>query len=177
MSRVGSAPVKIPQNVNCHLVGEILKAKGKLGELSIVVPEGIFLDISESLLNISSVSKDKKTRMVWGTFRSQLSNLVQGVDVGFSQILEINGVGYRASVQGSDLVLALGYSHEVRYAIPQGIEIKCEKPTEVRVFGVDKQKVGQVASEIRGFRPPEPYKGKGVKYLKEKILRKIGKKK
>lgn len=177
MSRVGKEPVVIPQGVDCQLVDGQIKAKGKLGELSLNLPTEVAVKIEDGKINVTPVDKTKQSRMLWGTIRARVSNMVNGVHEGFTRNLEINGVGYRASVQGKDLVLNLGHSHEIRYPIPQGITIKCAKPTEISISGVNKQEVGQIASEIRSYRPPEPYKGKGVKYVEERILRKEGKKK
>ena len=135
------------------------------------------MKIADGKVQVTPNGKTLEARTLWGTIRSRANNMVQGVNEGFTRKLEINGVGYRAAVQGQDLVLNLGHSHEIRYPIPQDVTVKCAKPTEVSIFGRDKQQVGQMASEIRSFRPPEPYKGKGVKYAEERILRKEGKKK
>lgn len=177
MSRVGSAPVEIPQGVECQIVDNVLKAKGKLGELSLPLPFNVSVKIEGSVLSVNPKDQSKQSRMLWGTIRARVYNLVCGVADGFKRNLEINGVGYRAALQGSELVLSLGHSHEIRYPIPSGITIKCAKPTEIEISGIDKQQVGQIASEIRSYRSPEPYKGKGVKFAEEKILRKEGKKK
>jgi large subunit ribosomal protein L6 len=177
MSRVGSAPIQIPQGVECQLTQGVLKAKGKLGELVLSLPSGVEVNIVDGNLKVALLGKSKQARMLWGTIRARAYNMVKGVSEGFTRNLEINGVGYRAALQDTELVLSLGHSHEIRYPIPAGITVKCDKPTEVSISGIDKQAVGQVASEIRAFRSPEPYKGKGVKYAGEKILRKEGKKK
>tara|TARA_A100000171_G_C2132109_1_gene147464 strand:+ start:1933 stop:2466 length:534 start_codon:yes stop_codon:yes gene_type:complete len=177
MSRVGKNPVLIPDGVSCAFSEGIFSAKGSMGVIDLPVSSEISVDISEGKVTVSPASSTKKARALWGTTQRLISSLVEGVSKGFSKRLEINGVGYRASVQGSELVLQLGFSHDVRFPIPDGIKITCEKPTLVVVSGFDKQKVGQVASEIRSYRPPEPYKGKGVKYEGEWILRKEGKKK
>lgn len=177
MSRVGSAPIQIPQGVECQLTQGVLKAKGKLGEMNLPIPLDVEIKIADGKVNVGLVNKTKQARTLWGTTRARAYNMVKGVSEGFTRNLEINGVGYRAALQGKELVLSLGHSHEIRYPIPQGITIKCDKPTEVSISGMDKQVVGQVASEIRSYRSPEPYKGKGVKYAGEKILRKEGKKK
>lgn len=177
MSRIGKHPVKVPAGVTVAVDGRTIKAKGKLGELSYTVSEDVAFTVEGSLITITPVEGNKRSKTVWGATRSQVNNLVNGVATGFKRDLEINGVGYRAAIQGKDLVLSLGFSHEVRYPIPAGIEIKCEKPTAIAIFGTDKQKVGQVAAEIRGYRQPEPYKGKGIKYSDETVLRKEGKKK
>jgi len=177
MSRIGSAPVEIPQGVECQVVDGMLKAKGKLGELSLSLPLQVEVKIEDKAIVIAPKDSSKRSRMLWGTIRARASNMVQGVSEGFKKELEINGVGYRAAVQGQELVLSLGHSHEIRYPIPRGVTIKCGKPTEIEISGIDTQQIGQIASEIRSYRPPEPYKGKGVKYVGEKIVRKEGKKK
>lgn len=177
MSRIGKNPILLPSGVSCTLTGQNLTAKGPLGSLNINVSSDLSFDIKDNEVLVTPTSSAKKSRMMWGTTQRLIANLVEGVTKGFTKRLEINGVGYRASVQGSNLVLQLGFSHDINFPIPEGISIKCEKPTLVVISGSDKQKVGQVASEIRGYRPPEPYKGKGVKYEGERILRKEGKKK
>ena len=177
MSRVGKNPVAVPSGVDVKIDGVIVTAKGKLGELSFRATEDVEITSEEGQVWVKPRNDSKRARAMWGTARARISNLVQGVSEGFTRNLEINGVGYRAAVQGQSLNLQLGFSHDVAYPIPEGIDIKCEKPTAITVSGADKQKVGQVAAEIRGFRPPEPYKGKGVKYAEEVILRKEGKKK
>lgn len=177
MSRVGSAPIQIPQGVDCNLTHGNLRTKGKLGEMNLPIPSDIDIKIHDGKVNISLINDSKEARTLWGTIRARAFNMVKGVNEGFTRTLEINGVGYRAAIQGNELVLSLGHSHEIRYLVPQGITIKCDKPTEISISGMDKQIVGQVASEIRSYRSPEPYKGKGVKYAGEKILRKEGKKK
>ena len=150
---------------------------GPKGELSAELSEDITVEISDTEINVSPNNLEKKTRSFWGLTRTIISNLVAGVSDGFSKTLEIQGVGYRAQMQGNILQLALGYSHEVKYDVPEGIDIKCLKPTEILIEGIDKQKVGQAAAEIRRFRPPEPYKGKGIRYKDEYVFRKEGKKK
>lgn len=177
MSRIGKRPVEVPQGVDCQINEGILNAKGKLGELSLPLPRELDVKLSEGAIAVTPKNKLKQTLMLWGTIRNRIDNLIKGVNEGFTRKLEINGVGYRAALQGSDLVLQLGYSHEVRMKVPEGLTVKCESPTVVIVSGKDRQKVGQFASEIRAKRPPEPYKGKGVKYDDEFILRKEGKKK
>lgn len=177
MSRVGKNPVEVPEGVNVAIVGQQVTANGKLGELSMTFSDDIDITQKENLITVKARGNSIQSRKMWGTARSVISNLVVGVSKGFVRNLEINGVGYRAQVQGQDLVMQLGFSHEVRYTIPDGITIKCPDQTHITVEGVDKQKVGQTASEIRSYRPPEPYKGKGVKYVDEYILRKEGKKK
>jgi large subunit ribosomal protein L6 len=177
MSRVGKYPVPIPAGVQVSLAGRTLVAKGKLGELRLDLTDAVDVDVREKEVAVSPRGSDTRSRTLWGTTRSLVNGMVQGVSTGFMKSMEITGTGYRAAMQGNDLVMNLGYSHEIRYPQPAGIKITCEKPTSVKVEGLDKQKVGQVAAEIRAFRGPEPYKGKGVKYDNEVILRKEGKKK
>jgi large subunit ribosomal protein L6 len=177
MSRVGSSPVAIPEGADVQITGQMISAKGKLGEMSVNIPTDIEITQEDGAIVFKPRSNNKRTRMAWGTSRSLLSNLVTGVTEGFTKRLEITGVGYRAAVQGESLNLQLGYSHDVNFPIPDGIDIKCESPTAIVISGADKQAVGQVAAKIRGFRKPEPYKGKGVRYHDEQILRKEGKKK
>ena len=177
MSRVGKYPVPLPQGVQVTLQGRTLVAKGKLGELKLPLTDDVDVEVADNQVAVKPRRDDRRSRTMWGTTRSLVNGMVTGVSTGFIKNMEINGTGYRAAVQGKDLVLNLGYSHEVRYPIPAGIKITCERPTAVRVEGADKQRVGQVAAEIRGFRGPEPYKGKGIKYENEQILRKEGKKK
>ena len=177
MSRVGKHPVAIPAGVECRIEGLTVMAKGKLGELAVRLTDEVGCKIEDGKVWVSPLSTSKTARMMWGTARRLIANIVRGVSEGFTRQLEINGVGYRAAVQGNDLVLQLGYSHEVRYPIPPRITITCEKPTAITVSGPDLQQVGQVAAEIRSYRKPEPYKGKGIKYANEFIFRKEGKKK
>ena len=177
MSRVGKYPVPVPAGVTLALQGSTLVAKGKLGELSMPVSDSVELEIEPGTVAVKPRGKDRQSRTMWGTTRSLINGMVKGVSVGFTKSMEITGTGYRAAVQGKDLVLNLGFSHEVRYPIPDGIKITCERPTAVKVEGSDKRQVGQVAAEIRAYRGPEPYKGKGVRYSNEQILRKEGKKK
>ena len=177
MSRIGLTPVEVPDGVSIELVGNEMKAKGKLGELSLTFVPEVTPSMEEGKLWVKPVNDSLRARKMWGTFRSLAGNVVEGVHTGFSKDLEVNGVGYRAAVQGKELVLQLGFSHEIRHAIPEGITIKCETQNEIAISGSDKQLVGSVAAEIRSYRPPEPYKGKGVKYKDEIILRKEGKKK
>jgi len=177
MSRIGKNPVSVPDGVDVQVAGQVVTAKGKLGEQSITVHQDVEVKFEDGEITVAPRSKSKTARNMWGTSRSLVSNLLTGVSEGFKYDLEINGVGYRAAVEGKNLKLQLGFSHDVMYPIPEGIEIQCEKPTSVSISGANKQRVGQVAAEIRGYRPPEPYKGKGVKYADEYILRKEGKKK
>ena len=177
MSRVGKYPVAVPQGVTVDIQGQRVKAKGKLGELTLVVGKEIDVKLESGAIKFTPRSDTKRARTVWGTMRSLMNGMVKGVSEGFAVPLEINGVGYRAAVQGKVLQLQLGFSHEIKYPIPEGITVKAEKPTALTISGADRQKVGQVAAEIRSFRGPEPYKGKGIKYDNETILRKEGKKK
>ncbi len=177
MSRVGKNPVAVPSGVDVKIDGVIVTAKGKLGELSFRATEDVEITSEEGQIWVKPRNDSKRARAMWGTARARISNLVQGVSEGFTKNMEITGTGYRASVQGSNLNLQLGFSHDVVYPIPQGITVKCERPTAISISGADKQAVGQMAAEIRAFRPPEPYKGKGVRYADEEILRKEGKKK
>jgi large subunit ribosomal protein L6 len=177
MSRVGKYPVPVPSGVTVAIAGRKLTAKGKLGELSLDLAEDIDAAVEDGKVTVTPKSQSKQARSMWGTTRALVNNMVAGVSVGFTRKLEINGVGYRASIQGSEVVLQLGYSHDIRYPIPSGVSIVAEKPTLLAISGADRQRVGQVASEIRSFRGPEPYKGKGVKYEDEVIVRKEGKKK
>ncbi|WP_420347532.1 50S ribosomal protein L6 [Pelagibius sp.] len=177
MSRVGKNPVEVPSGVEVAITGGLVSAKGKLGTLDFEATDDVVISQEDGKIWVKPANDGKRARAMWGTVRSRIQNMVIGVSEGFTRNLEINGVGYRAAVQGQSLNLQLGFSHDVAYPIPEGITIKCEKPTSIAVSGADKQKVGQVASEIRSYRPPEPYKGKGVKYAEEVILRKEGKKK
>jgi large subunit ribosomal protein L6 len=177
MSRIGKKPVAIPGGVTAAVDGQEVKVKGPKGELKYVLVDQIIAKTGEDGIEIAMREDSHEARAMWGMSRTLVANLVTGVTEGFSKTLEISGVGYRAAVQGQSLQLQLGHSHEINYPIPQGIEVKCPKPTEIVVSGIDKQLVGQVAAEIRQFRPPEPYKGKGVRYAGEYILRKEGKKK
>jgi large subunit ribosomal protein L6 len=177
MSRVGKYPVPVPAGVQVALQGRTITAKGKNGELKLDLTEFVDVTVENNEVAVAPKGEDRRARTMWGTTRSLIQGMVTGVSTGFSKTMEITGTGYRAAMQGSDLVLNLGYSHEIRYPVPQGIKITVEKPTTVRVEGADKRQVGQVAAEIRGYRGPEPYKGKGVRYDNEVILRKEGKKK
>jgi large subunit ribosomal protein L6 len=177
MSRVGKNPVTIPQGVTVDVASGVATVKGKLGTLKLPITKEVDVSVQDGKVLVKPVNETNESRVMWGTTRANLRNMVEGVSKGYSRALEINGVGYRAAVQGKNLQLQMGYSHDVLYPIPEGITIKCEKPTAVLISGYDKQKVGQVAAEIRAVRPPEPYKGKGIKYDTETILRKEGKKK
>ena len=177
MSRVGKYPVEIPSGVSVEVDGVVVKAKGKLGELSVRLTDDVEITTKDNVVIVQPRPEAPDAKKMWGTSRAIIKGLVDGVSEGFQKKLEINGVGYRAQVQGKDLVLQLGYSHDVKYPIPAGIKIECPDQNHIEISGADKQKVGQVAAEIRGYRPPEPYKGKGIKYADEFILRKEGKKK
>ena len=177
MSRIGHIPVEIPKGVDVQVAGHVLKAKGKFGELSIDVGEDLSAKVENNEVVIEIAAKTPRSKVMWGTVRSLVKGAVVGVSEGYKRELEITGVGYRAQVQGKRLVLQLGYSHEVAYAMEPGITIECPDQTHIVVKGADKQRVGQVAAEIRGYRPPEPYKGKGIRYSNEHVLRKEGKKK
>ena len=177
MSRIGKNPVEIPSGVNVALTEGRFTAKGKLGELSLDLVDDVEVTMDGDKVWVKPRSETIHARKMWGTTRSLLGNIVTGVSSGFVRNLEINGVGYRAQIQGKDLLLQLGYSHEVRYPVPEGISIECPDQTHIVVKGADKQRVGQTAAEIRRFRPPEPYKGKGIRYDDEFIVRKEGKKK
>ena len=177
MSRVGKHPVAIPSGVEVQMSGQTLSAKGSLGTLRLVVSNELTAAIADGAVTITPKNDSKHARAMWGTTRALVNNMVTGVAKGFSVTLEINGVGYRAAVQGNTLNLQLGYSHEVAYPIPNGVKIVCERPTLINVSGADRQRVGQIAAEIRAYRPPEPYKGKGIKYSTETVRRKEGKKK
>ena len=167
----------VPDDVTIELANSVLKAKGKLGELSMTVVELVDMSHADNQIVVTPKEQTKIARSMWGMQRSLAQNLVTGVSEGFSKELEIQGVGYRANLQGKMLKLQLGYSHDIDFPIPDGIQIECERPTAVKISGIDKQQVGQVAAKIRSFRPPEPYKGKGVRYVGEYIFRKEGKKK
>jgi large subunit ribosomal protein L6 len=177
MSRIGKKAVAIPTGVTASVEGQTVKMKGPKGALELVLPNEVTAKLDKGSLQVDPRGESKRARSMWGTSRTLVSNLVTGVTKGFERKLEITGVGYRAAVQGKNLQIALGYSHDVIYPIPAGIAIVTPKPTEVVITGIDRQRVGQVAAEIRGFRKPEPYKGKGVKYAGEYIFRKEGKKK
>jgi large subunit ribosomal protein L6 len=177
MSRIGKKAVAVPSGVTATVNGQEVAVKGPKGELKHVLANAIVAKLDKGRVEVSMREDTKEARAMWGMTRTMVANLMMGVTEGFTRRLEITGVGYRAAVQGSNLQLQLGYSHDVNYPIPKGIQVVCPKPTEIVITGIDKQKVGQVAAEIRQFRPPEPYKGKGVKYAGEYIHRKEGKKK
>jgi large subunit ribosomal protein L6 len=177
MSRVGKYPVEIPAGVQVAIANGTLTAKGKLGELKLALTDNIEAKVEDGKVAIAPRGNSAPARMMWGTTRANVANMLKGVSTGYEKSMEITGTGFRAAVNGGNLVLNLGYSHDVVYPIPAGIKITCERPTAVKVEGVDKRQVGQVAAEIRGWREPEPYKGKGVRYTTETIRRKEGKKK
>ena len=177
MSRIGKKPVSLPQGVSATVNGQTVTAKGPKGELKFVVNDEVLVKMDNGQIAVAPRSETKAARSKWGMSRTQIVNILEGVKNGFEKKLEISGVGYRAALQGKNLQLALGFSHDVIYQTPKGITITVPKPTEITIAGIDKQQVGQVAAEIREFRGPEPYKGKGIKYAGEQIVRKEGKKK
>ena len=177
MSRVGKKPVAIPSGVTAAVEGQAVKIKGAKGEMRFVVPDDVSVVLDKGAIKVDPRSQSKQARALWGTSRARIANLVEGVTKGYEKRLEITGVGYRAAAQGKVLKLSLGYSHEIDFAAPDGVAITTPKPTEIVLAGIDKQRVGQAAAEIRSLRPPEPYKGKGVRYEGEYVRRKEGKKK
>jgi large subunit ribosomal protein L6 len=177
MSRIGKKPVAVPQGVTASVDGQQITAKGPKGELKFVVNEEVLVRMEDGEIAVEPRDQSKDARSKWGMSRTQIANILAGVKDGFEKRLEITGVGYRAAMQGKNLQLALGFSHDVVYQTPEGVTIAVPKPTEIVVSGIDKQAVGQVAAEIRKYRGPEPYKGKGVRYADERIIRKEGKKK
>ena len=177
MSRIGKNPVAIPSGVQVELAGQVLTVSGRGTKLTLPIGADVTATVADGAVTIAPSSDSKRARAMWGTTRALVNNMVRGVSAGFTRTLEINGVGYRAAVQGRTLNLQLGYSHDIPYPIPADIQIACERPTLIAISGVDRQRVGQVAAEIRSYRPPEPYKGKGIKYSDETVRRKEGKKK
>lgn len=177
MSRIGKRPIQLPDGVTATVEGKTVKAKGPKGELQFVVNDEVLVKLEDGEISVDPRDQSKMARSKWGMSRTQIANIVEGVKDGFEKRLEVNGVGYRAAMQGNTLQLSLGLSHDVQYTAPEGVTITVPRPNEVVISGIDKQVVGQVASEIRKFRAPEPYKGKGVKYAGEKIILKEGKKK
>jgi large subunit ribosomal protein L6 len=177
MSRVGKYPVALPQGVTAEVKDQTLAVKGKLGSLSLAIPSEIDVKVESGKVAVSKHQDTPRARVLWGTTRNNINNMVKGVTDGFKTVLEIEGVGFKAAMQGKDLVLQIGFSHEVRFAPPAGVTIKADKPTMLTISGSDKQQVGQVAAEIRGMKKPEPYKGKGIRYKGEQVRRKEGKKK
>jgi len=177
MSRIGKKPLAVPQGVTATVSGQTVTAKGPKGELKFVVNDEVLVKLENGEISVEPRDQSKGARSKWGMSRSQIENILIGVKDGFERKLEIQGVGYRAAMQGKNLQLSLGFSHEVIYEAPEGVTLACPKPTEISVTGIDRQKVGQAAAEIREYRQPEPYKGKGVRYAGEKVFRKEGKKK
>jgi large subunit ribosomal protein L6 len=177
MSRIGKKPIAVPSGVTAAVEGQTVKVKGPKGALQAAVHDDVVVKLEGGQIKLDPRAETKGARAQWGTSRTLVANLISGVTKGFERRLEINGVGYRAAVQGKNLQIALGYSHDVIYPIPEGITIATPRPVEIVISGSDRQKVGQVAAEIREYRPPEPYKGKGIKYANERIFRKEGKKK
>ena len=177
MSRIGKKPVSVPAGVTAAIEGKTLSVKGPKGTLSIALADEVSYAVEDGSISVQPINDTKRSRSFWGMQRTLVQNLITGVTEGYSKQLQITGVGYRANVQGKNLKLQLGYSHDVDYAIPEGITIATPDQTTVNISGIDKQKVGQVAAEIRRWRKPEPYKGKGIKYAGEFIFRKEGKKK
>jgi len=177
MSRIGKKPVPVPAGITATIDGQKVTAKGPKGELFFVANDDIGLKLEDNAIVVTPLNNGKEARSKWGMSRTMVENILTGVNTGYERKLEINGVGYRAALQGKNLQLALGFSHDVIYEPPVGITIAVPKPTEIVVTGINKQQVGQVAAEIREYRGPEPYKGKGVKYAGERIIRKEGKKK
>jgi large subunit ribosomal protein L6 len=175
MSRVGRKPIEIPQGVTVSVEGNRVTVKGPKGELSQEFPPACRFVQEDNVLRVERLADDRRHRSLHGLIRTLVANMVEGVSKGFTKELEIVGVGYRAELKGKDLVMSLGYSHPVVYPVPEGIKIEVPEPTKIRVSGIDKQRVGQVAADIRRFRPPEPYKGKGIRYVGEEIRRKAGK--
>jgi large subunit ribosomal protein L6 len=177
MSRIGKHPVSIPSGVKVALSGQEMTVSGKLGELSHKLPDEVEITQEDGAITVSPRGQDKRARAMWGMSRTLVSNMVTGVSAGFTRNLVIAGVGYRAALDGKILNLQLGYSHDIKYAIPGDIQVQCATPTQISITGADRQRVGQIAAEIRAFRKPEPYKGKGIRYDDERIIRKEGKKK
>jgi large subunit ribosomal protein L6 len=177
MSRIGKKPVAIPSGVTASVEGQTVKVKGPKGAVNVVLHDDVSAKVEDGEVTIDPRHETKRARAMWGTYRAHVANVMTGVTKGFEQKLEINGVGYRAQLQGKNLQIALGYSHDIVYPVPEGITITVPKATEIVVSGIDRQKVGHVAAQIRDFRKPEPYKGKGIKYSDEFIFRKEGKKK
>ena len=181
MSRVGKYPVAIPEGVEVQVNGQAVKVKGKLGELSIDIHDEVTVAVAEEdgkkVVRLQPRTETRNALKVWPTMRVLIKNMVEGVSKGYKKKLLIQGVGYRANLQGQTLVMTMGFSHEIRFAVPKGIQLKVDNQTEIEITGIDKQQVGQVAANIRGFKPPEPYKGKGIRYSDEYVRRKEGTKK
>ncbi len=177
MSRIGKHAVAVPSGVDIEVSGQTVQVKGKLGSLATTLPGEVQLALNDNKLTVAPRGDEQRARAMWGMSRTLVQNMVTGVTQGFTTKLEISGVGYRAAVEGKMLTLQLGYSHDIKFAVPEDVKITCETPTAITITGADRQRVGQIAAEIRAFRKPEPYKGKGIKYANEQILRKEGKKK
>ena len=177
MSRIGKKPVDMPGGVSASMSGQTIEVKGPKGVRTFTATDDVDVKVDGQSVSVMPRGMSKRARQQWGMTRTQIQNLVSGVSEGFRKDLEIQGVGYRATVQGKSLKLALGYSHDVTYEIPDGVEIKAPKPTEIEITGIDQQQVGQVAAEIRRWRKPEPYKGKGIRYKGEFVFRQDGKQK
>jgi large subunit ribosomal protein L6 len=177
MSRIGKKPVPVPKGVTATVDGQTVTVKGPKGQLSLTLVDDVEVKLEDGAITVKPRTDTKRARSMWGMSRSLVENLVKGTTTGFNRTLEITGVGYRAAMDGKSLKLQLGYSHDIFYPVPDGISIVVPKPTEINISGIEKDKVGQVAAEIRGFRGPEPYKGKGIRYQGEYIQRKEGKKK
>ena len=177
MSRIGKHPVPVPDGVSVAVSGQRVSVKGRLGELAQELPREVRVAQENGTVVVAPRAEEKRARSMWGLSRTLVANMVDGVSKGFTKRLQISGVGYRAAIEGKILNLQLGYSHDIKYAIPEDIDVRYESPTSITITGANRQRVGQIAAEIRSFRPPEPYKGKGIRYENERILRKEGKKK
>lgn len=177
MSRIGNKPVAVPEGVTMDVNGQDVKAKGAKGELALRIHDDVSVKMEDGKVVLEPRSKSLAAKKLWPTMRTLVNNIVVGVTEGYSKSLEIHGVGLRGQMQGNTLVMQLGFSHEVRYDVPEGVKVTVEEQTKIKVEGIDKQLVGQVAAKIRGFKPPEPYKGKGIRYSDEYVMRKEGKKK
>lgn len=177
MSRVGKNPVKLVDGVTAEINGQTVKVKGKLGELSMQVHDSVDVKLENGEITVSPRNEERNTRALWATMRNLIKNMVQGVSAGYTKTLEIHGVGLRANLQGSNLNLQLGFSHDINFPVPEGIKVAVEKQTKITITGIDKQQVGQVSADIYRMKPPEPYKGKGIRYEGQQIRRKEGKKK
>jgi large subunit ribosomal protein L6 len=177
MSRIAKNPVALPDGVSANVNGQIISVKGPKGELKLDVHPSIGVSVDGSNIAVSPKNEERQTRALWATMHRRIGNMAKGVKDGYEKNLEITGVGYRCNLQGQILVLQMGFSHDIKYNVPEGIQIVVDKQTSIKITGIDKEKVGQVAAEIRGYKPPEPYKGKGIKYAGEFIVRKEGKKK
>lgn len=177
MSRIGNKPVTVPEGVTLDVNGQDVKAKGAKGELSLRVHDEVSVKMEDGKVVFAPRTQSLNAKKLFPTMRTLVNNIVVGVTEGYEKDLEIQGVGFRANMQGNTIVMQLGFSHEVRYDIPQGVSVAVEDQTKIKVSGIDKQLVGQVAAKIRGYKPPEPYKGKGIRYAGEYVMRKEGKKK